>query len=81
LHAVGRAYQKPIVENMAQPRKRVAHRWLAQTNPVGGPSYVKIREKSVESDQKIKIDGSEIHEQLPAKSNPQPLMSSIMQRR
>jgi hypothetical protein len=46
---------------VTQTRESIAHGRLTKANPVGSPGDVKVGKKGVESNEKVEVDGSEIH--------------------
>ncbi|MNC86454.1 hypothetical protein D3C83_21200 [compost metagenome] len=50
-----------VVEVVAKPGQRAAHRRLAQVQPVAGARDVALREQGVESDEKIQIEEMQVH--------------------
>jgi hypothetical protein len=49
---------------VTQTRESIAHGRLTEADPISRAGDVKVGEESVEGDQKVEVDGSEIHDQL-----------------
>jgi 2-haloacid dehalogenase len=60
LHAGGRAHQQLVLEDAPEARQSVAHRWLAQADPVGRPCDVAFAQECVERHQEVQVDRSQV---------------------
>ena len=61
LHAGGRAYEERIAKERAQPRERIGHCGLRQSQPCRSGGHAALLEHGVEHAQQVEIDVSCIH--------------------
>ena len=59
-------HQQFVIEPLAQPGERSAHRRLTQTDPLSCPGYVALAQQRVECHQKIEIELQKIHWRPPS---------------
>jgi hypothetical protein len=60
-HALGPAHEQLVVEGPAQALQRVAHRRLAQAQPLAGARHVALAHDRVEHDEQLEVERVPVH--------------------
>ncbi len=61
-HSVGRPDEQFVLEHVAKPVQRMAHRRLAEPDAASRARYAALLHHSVEHDEQIQIESTPIHE-------------------
>ena len=61
LHPLAGADEHRIVEDLADPRERVAHRRLREPDPRCCARDVPLREQRIERDQEVEVEAGQMH--------------------
>ena len=65
LHPRRGAHEDLVLEEMPQTAERIAHGGLAQSDTLGSPRHMALRQQRIESDEKVEIHRSQIQNAAP----------------